>query len=94
MSDARITIEYFAQARAAAGGQARETMAVAPGVPLAEVIHKLAEKHGPKLSALLLASPRSTIIAIDGSQVSSTDDVKLRGGETVMIIPPISGGQS
>lgn len=91
MSDVRIIVEYFAHARAAVGGQARETLSVAADAGLREIIHCLAEKHGSKLSALLLAP--STIIAVDGVQISPGDDPTLAGGETVMIIPPISGGQ-
>ena len=93
MNEVRVTFEYFAQARAAAGGQAREVVSIAPGTALPELVRRLAAKHGSKLSALLLGSPGSTIIAVDGTQVSPGDDIKLRGGETVMIIPPISGGQ-
>jgi sulfur-carrier protein len=90
MSDVPITVEYFAQARAASG-QAREVVSIAAGTALSDVSRRFAETHDPKLAALLLAP--STIIAVDGAQISPSDDIKLRGGETIMIIPPISGGQ-
>jgi len=97
MSEVRVTIEYFAQARAAAGGQGRETLSVTAATPICEVIRRVADKHGPRLSSLLLnpdgTLSHSTVVAVDGVQVSPGQDLTLHGGETVTIIPPISGGQ-
>src|SRR5260221_6793886 len=97
MSDVQATVEYFAQARAAAGDKARETVAVAAGTPLAELVRRLAGVHGSRMASLVLgpdgAVSSSIILAVDGVQVSPEDEFRLRGGATIMIMPPISRGQ-
>jgi molybdopterin converting factor small subunit len=97
MSEVQVTVEYFAQARAAAGDRLRETVAIAGGSSLADLVRWLAQTHGSRMQALLLgpsaAVSPSIIIAVNGVQASPGDDVRLHGGETVMIMPPISGGQ-
>ena len=97
MSDVQVTVEYFAQARAAAGDKPRETLTITAGIHLVDVVRQIARQHGQRMAALLLASDGtvtpSIIVAVDGVQVSPGDDVRLRGGETIMIMPPISGGQ-
>jgi len=97
MNDVQVTVEYFAQARAAAGGTAREQLSIAAGAALADIVGQIARNHGQRMTALLFGpngsiSP-SIILAVDGVQVSPADEILLRGGETIMIIPPISGGQ-
>ncbi len=98
MSEVKVTVEYFAQARAAAGGVAREQFTVVAGTPTSEIVRRIAHAHGPKMIALLLdegdAISCSVILAVDGAQVSAGDDVCVKGGETITIIPPISGGQA
>src|SRR5262245_18423916 len=97
MNDVPVNVEYFAQARAAAGNQSRETIRIAAGTALDDVVRQIARAHGERMTALLLmrncAVSPSIIVAVDGVQVSPGNDVRLRGGETIMIMPPISGGQ-
>ena len=74
MSDVSVTIEYFAQARAAAGDQSRETIALPHRTTIADLVREIARKHGERMAALLLAPGKdmspSVIVAVDGVQVS------------------------
>ena len=90
-----ITVEYFAQALTIAG-VASESLSFDGPVALSEFVAELARRHGPKLRELLLSGnelSRTVIFAVDDQQVPPGENAMLQGGERVLIVPPISGGQ-
>lgn len=91
----KITVEYGAQARAAAGA-ASECVEVPPGCDLRGLARQLAERHGPAFRDLLLdqaGQPRPSNLAVLGEEMVRWDEPRpLRDGEVVTILSPISGG--
>ncbi|MEV5763525.1 MoaD/ThiS family protein [Micromonospora sp. NPDC052213] len=81
---ARLTVRYFAGARAAAG-RPEET---APGGGcLDELVMELAERHGERLAAVL----RVASFLVDG--VTCHDRrAPLPAGATIDVLPPFAGG--
>ncbi|WP_343601770.1 MoaD/ThiS family protein [Mycobacterium sp.] len=81
----RVTVRYFAAARAAAGVES-ETIAVTSGATVAELVDNLAVRD-PRLAAVL---KRCSYLR-DGVAVRD-DAVPLRTGDTVDVLPPFAGG--
>jgi molybdopterin synthase sulfur carrier subunit len=90
----KIQIEYFAQARDAAGC-ASETVELGDGATLLGMVKLVASKHGPRLARLLLDHDelaKQTIFTVGDHHVLAARDAALSDGDRVTIIPPISGG--
>lgn len=81
----QVTVRYFAAARAAAGNDA-ETIRIAPGTTVAELVDRLGTRDA-KLAKVLL---RCTFLC-DGIAVRDTSTV-LRDAQTVDVLPPFAGG--
>jgi sulfur-carrier protein len=81
----RITVRYFAAARAAAGTDA-ETLSVAAGISIAELVETLARRNA-KLATVL---PRCSYLC-DGVAVRD-QTARLRTGHTIDVLPPFAGG--
>lgn len=89
----RVTVEYFGPARAAAG-VSRETIETGPATAL-ELVTRLARERGGRLARLLLAADAlatTVLIAVGERQATADDPIRLRDGDEVAIIPPVSGG--
>lgn len=87
-----VTVEYFAQAREAAG-VARETIAVSEGGTVEHLLQDLALTR-PKLARLILspdgAIASSLAVAVNNRQVQMTQP--LREADEVVLMPAVSGG--
>ena len=81
----QITVRYFAAARAAAGMET-ESLGVAPGSSIADLIDQLADR-GPKLATVL---ERCSFLC-DGIAVRNRAEV-LRTNQTLDVLPPFAGG--
>jgi poly(A) polymerase len=89
-----LTIEYTAQVRRAAG-VASETLEIKGDSTLDDLVRRLVDRHGDELRRMLLDSEgrlqRSILVFVDEAQVAG-GDAKLRDGQTVTLVAPISGG--
>lgn len=81
----RVTVRYFAAARAAAGTES-ETLVVRPGTTVAELVERLGVQ-GSRLATVL---GRCSYLR-DGIAVRDETTV-LRSGETIDVLPPFAGG--
>ena len=88
-----ITLEYFAQAKLAAGCDREEFEATAI-TGLDQLIEKSCAKHGDQLSSVLLNDgqlARWILVSVNG--VATTDrNHALNDGDVVRLVSPISGG--
>jgi molybdopterin converting factor small subunit len=88
-----VTVEFFAQAREAAGCAA-ETVDLGADATLLTLARTLVEKHGPRMAQLLLEPggelSRHVLFTVGDVQVSGA--ATLADGDRVTIVPPISGG--
>ena len=84
-SEARVTVRYFAAARAAAGVE-DETITVPAGTRVRELVETL-HTRGPGLSAVLA---RCTYLC-DGVAVRDLQTA-LGDTQTVDVLPPFAGG--
>ncbi|CDO90731.1 molybdopterin synthase sulfur carrier subunit [Mycobacterium triplex] len=81
----RVTVRYFAAARAAAGAET-ETVVLRAGATVAELVERLAAP-GTRLATVL---DRCSYLC-DG--VAVRDETKaLRSGNTIDVLPPFAGG--
>jgi sulfur-carrier protein len=81
----RVTVRYFAAARAAAGAES-ETVVVQPGTTVAELVDRLAVR-GTRLATVL---SRCSYLC-DGIAVRD-ETAALRAGDTIDVLPPFAGG--
>lgn len=79
---APVTVLFFAQLRAAAGGESVR-VDVAPGTTVEGLARRL-ESERPGLDL------RGSLCAVDEAYAEPARP--LRGGETVAFLPPVSGG--
>ena len=84
-TDLRVTVRYFAAARAARGCDA-ETLTVDAATTIAELIDGLARRD-EKLAAVL---GRCSYLC-DGVAVRNRS-MRLRTGHTIDVLPPFAGG--
>jgi molybdopterin synthase sulfur carrier subunit len=83
--DIRVTIRYFAAARAAAEAES-ETLVLRPGTTVAELVERLSVP-GTRLATVL---SRCSYLC-DG--IAVRDETKaLRSGNTIDVLPPFAGG--
>jgi sulfur-carrier protein len=85
MAEVEVTVRYFAAARAAAGMEA-ETLDVAPGTSVKDLVERLGARS-PKLAAVL---DRCSFLC-DGMAVRNRAE-PLRANQTVDVLPPFAGG--
>ena len=86
----KITIEFLAQLRVAAG-LARTTLECATRI--VDVVHALAAAHGDGFRGLALDGEnvrRALLVAVDGRQASGEDP--LADGDVLVLGTPIAGG--
>lgn len=81
----RVTVRYFAAARAAAGADS-ETVSVRPGATVADLVDGLAAKDGRLAKVLSRCSYLCDGIAVRDANTA------LRSGETIDVLPPFAGG--
>ena len=82
---AKVTVRYFAAARAAAGFD-HEIIAVAPGTTIETLVQNLGER-GPELAKVL----RRCSYLCDGIAVRDLG-MTLSDAQTVDVLPPFAGG--
>ncbi|KZV83124.1 MoaD/ThiS [Exidia glandulosa HHB12029] len=86
-----ITVLYFASAQTAVGVQRERVELPGADFPLSNLAAVLTKRHPVRgLEEVLRASQWS----VDEEMVSpeAVQDTKLKGGECVAVIPPVSGG--
>ncbi len=90
-----VTVEYAAQIKRAAG-VATETLEVAADCSLQELARQVAERHGERLSNLLLDEggelQPSILVFVGDEQVRWSVPRILSDRDVVTILSPISGG--
>ena len=90
----QVTVYYFAQLKRAAG-VASETVTLAPGCTLGQLVVQLARSHGNAFRALALdaaGQPQRALLYAVGDGQADLDRV-LREGEMVTILAPMAGGR-
>ncbi len=90
-----VHLEYTAQLKQAAG-TSRETLDVPAGTTLRGVCALAAARHGDEFRQLLLTSAgtlQPTLLVFhDDQPLLPNADPLLKEGETITLMPPISGG--
>ena len=89
-----VTVQYSGQARKAAEIDS-EKVDPPDGCSMAELLGKLAEKHGALREMLLTADGSvqpSLMLFLNDEQVMRGEAVAFKDGDGLMIVPPISGG--
>jgi sulfur-carrier protein len=81
----RVTVRYFAAARAAAGTET-ETAAVTPGTTVAALVETLSQR-----SAELAQVLRRCSFLCDGVAVRD-EGLNLSDGQIIDVLPPFAGG--
>jgi molybdopterin converting factor small subunit len=91
----KVTVEYTAQIRRAAGVSV-EDYSVGEGCTADALLRQIADRHGNDLGRFLVTEsgqPQSTLLAfISDSQIRWGEDTPLSDGQTVTLLSPISGG--
>lgn len=85
-----IKVLFFASAREAAGNLSSTDLELEDGANTAFLRKKLAELF-PKLASMVLDEDNLTL-ALNEEYVASGQVITLKSGDTVALIPPISGG--
>lgn len=85
-----VNVLLFASAREAAGNVPETVIYLENGATVSTFRQKMAEKF-PKLSELIL-DEESLTLALNEEYVHSGDVKYLKSGDTIALIPPISGG--
>jgi MoaD family protein len=89
-----VAVEYFAQAREAAG-RSRELVELPQPCTVQALIGRLVRERGERLASLLLGPDGSlagsVLLAVRGRQVAVAT-VELRDGDEVLVMPAVSGG--
>ena len=89
-----VMVEYFGPARDAAG-VVRESVECDPPCPAVELVERIARERGGRLAALLLKDgrlSRSVLLSVGDRQIGRDEEMLLRDGDEVVVIPPVSGG--
>mmetsp|Transcript_26621 Transcript_26621/g.63842 ORF Transcript_26621/g.63842 Transcript_26621/m.63842 type:complete len:92 (-) Transcript_26621:1833-2108(-) len=91
MSSISIKVLFFASAREAAGGITSASVELDSDVANTKVLRSKLASLYPKLASLVLDEDNLTL-ALNEEYVPMGEVLKLNGGDTVALIPPISGG--
>jgi len=86
----RITILFFASAREAADNTPQIELDVPKGCD-ATTLRKLLSDKYPKLAPMVM-DEESMTLALNEEYVLPNQTIELKPGDTVALIPPISGG--
>ena len=81
----QVTVRYFAAARAAAATEF-ETLPVAPGTTIADLVSQLGKGHHKLATVLARCSFLCDGVAVRDSAVT------LQTGQTIDVLPPFAGG--
>ncbi len=91
----RITVEYAAQIKRAAG-RASETFEWETSCTVQDVLHRIVERHGEPLGALLFDGQGqlhpSILLFVGDSQIRWEAACELQDRDVLTILSPISGG--
>lgn len=91
----QITIQYEAQARRAAG-VGSEALEVEDNSDVSHCIRRAAETHGEQLKPILLDADGNVqsglLVFLNDSQIGRQEPQQLSDGDTLTLMPPISGG--
>jgi len=92
-----ITLKYFATIREITGKK-EESLSLKKGYNAMNLLNKLAEIYGERLSQFIFDEKRepkeNLTFLINGQAIKSENlnERKLKDGDTFVILPPISGG--
>ena len=89
----QVTVHYFAQLKRAAGVSS-ESIALAPGCTLTQLVQQLAQNHDGVFRAMMLDAtnqPQRTLLYAVGDAQADLDRV-LCDGDVVTILAPMAGG--
>jgi len=91
-----VRARYYAQLFEITGVR-EETVLLEDGATIADLINRLCEEYGDRLRSFILDQEgrlrESLAVAVDGQRIRVEPmKYRLRGGETVVILPPVSGG--
>ena len=89
-STIKVKILFFASAREAAGDVSSIKLEMKEGMNTADLRKELASRY-PKLSPMVLDEDNLTL-ALNEEYVTSGQNPPLNNGDTIALIPPISGG--
>ncbi len=91
----RIRIAYYGESRFISGKES-ESIEVDPGIQVCDIIGRLAEMYGKKMSWLLLnenGTPRrSVILAVNDVAVDPESYDAMEDNDLLAILPAVSGG--
>ncbi|MCH2161773.1 MAG: MoaD/ThiS family protein [Phycisphaerales bacterium] len=89
----RITVEYFAQLRNAAGTHS-ESHELSPGGSLADLLDSIRTRHPDTLAPILGKAEQlpGWITVVTDGQVMRDMSISLNADATVRLLAPISGG--
>jgi sulfur-carrier protein len=85
-----VKVLFFASAREAAGGISEASIQVDEGSTTNAMRQTLAHQY-PKLADMVLNQDMLTL-ALNEEYVATGQDTVLKDGDTIALIPPISGG--
>lgn len=97
-STINVTTKYFAALREIVGAESEE-MDIPQESTVRDFIVHLSKKYGPKFSSYVFGESgnlrRSLAVVVNLEKVNhdSLESTRLREGDTVVILPPISGGK-
>jgi molybdopterin converting factor small subunit len=90
-----VRVDYIAQVKHAAG-VATELVSLAGAAPLGDLLHRLAQRHGPEFRSLVFGENGcvnpSILVTVNDEQVVPDSGVELKVGDNVAILSPMSGG--
>jgi MoaD family protein len=91
----KVSVHYLAQLRAAVG-VADETVELPADATLADLVARLAERHGERFARIVLkgaAQPHDSILLfVNDEQVAWQPPRRLREGDAVTVLTPMAGG--
>ena len=90
-----ITVEFAAQAKAAAGTNIDDVV-IDPSTGVQEIAETVCQKFGDKLRAVLMDAQgklhRSILVSINDYHVFHDEKPDLKDGDRLIFLSPVSGG--
>ncbi|KAG7342401.1 molybdopterin converting factor, subunit 1 [Nitzschia inconspicua] len=90
-SSVKVQVLFFASAREAAGNVSQITLELSSDQATTSKIRQRLSQEYPGLASMVLDKENLTL-ALNEEYVTSEQDLPLKDGDTVALIPPISGG--